>query len=48
MNNSLMLFINEYVWQDDNGIWRFFNRSFRREGQARKAARIAYRRLKND
>lgn len=47
MTQSLFYFINEYVWRDnDAGVWRFMGRCFRREGQACKAARIEYRRLR--
>ena len=46
MTQSLLDFINEYVWRDDAGVWRFMGRCFRREGQACKAARIEYRRLR--
>lgn len=46
MTQSLRDFINEYVWRDDAGVWRFMGRCFRREGQACKAARIEYRRLR--
>lgn len=41
---SILEFINSEVWQDsDTGKWIFKGEEFRREGQARKAARLYFR-----
>lgn len=41
---SILEFINKEVWQDsDTGKWVFKGEEFRREGQARKAARLYFR-----
>lgn len=48
MMQNLLQFLDESVWRDDAGVWRFRSRSFRRKGQARKAALIEYMRLLND
>lgn len=41
---NILEFINSEVWQDsDTGKWIFKGAEYRREGQARKAARLYFR-----
>lgn len=41
---SILEFINREVWQDsDTGKWVFKGSEYRREGQARKAASLYFR-----
>lgn len=41
---NILEFMRREVWQDsDTGKWVFKGQEFRREGQARKAARLYFR-----
>jgi len=41
---NILEFIDHEVWQDtDTRQWRFQDKYFKREGQARKAARLYFR-----
>lgn len=41
---NILEFINHEVWKDtDTRQWRFKDKHFKREGQARKAARLYFR-----
>ena len=41
---NILEFMRREVWQDaDTGKWVFKGKEYRREGQARKAARVFFR-----